>query len=215
MNVLVIGANGKTGTRIVRYLIDGGHKSIAMVRSEDQFAKFQEMGSEVLLGDLEYPIDDAFEGVDAVIFAAGSGGSTGKDKTVLVDQLGAIRSIVTAQVHGVKRYVMLSSINNDLYSTSPIAHYHIAKAHADDHLKSTDLDYTIVCPGGLTDEDSMGTCEIDLELHGSGTTSRDLLADVIVRSLTLSNTIKMSFSLLDGSTPIGEALQSVRKPRLF
>ena len=114
------------------------------------------MNVEVRLGDLEYPIDDVMEGIEAVIFAAGSGGQTGKDKTVLVDHLGAIRSMVAAQVHNVSRYIMLSSINNDVNSTSPIAHYHKAKAHADNHLQETDLEYSIVCPGGLTNEESSG-----------------------------------------------------------
>lgn len=209
MNVLVIGANGNTGTRIVQKLQQSGKRAIAMVRSESQTSKFQDLGAEVRLGDLEYPIDDVMRDVDAVIFAAGSGGQTGKDKTVLVDHLGAIRSMVTAQVHNVSRYVMLSSINNDVNSTSPIAHYHKAKAHADNHLQETDLEYTIVCPGGLTNEESSGSCEITPDLHGRGLTSRELLAEVIVRSLDMQNTIRKCFSLLDGNTPIEEAMRAI------
>ena len=209
MRVLVIGANGNTGTRIVRRLGELGNHAIAMVRSESQKSKFEDMNVEVRLGDLEYPIDDVMEGIEAVIFAAGSGGQTGKDKTVLVDHLGAIRSMVTAQVHNVSRYIMLSSINNDVNSTSPIAHYHKAKAHADNHLQETDLEYTIVCPGGLTNEESSGSCEITPDLHGRGLTSRELLADVIVRSLDMPNTIGKCFSLLDGDTPIDEAMRAI------
>lgn len=209
MRVLVIGANGNTGTRIVRRLSESENQAIAMVRSESQKSKFDDMNVEVRLGDLEYPIDDVMDGIEAVIFAAGSGGQTGKDKTVLVDHLGAIRSMVTAQVHNVSRYVMLSSINNDVNSTSPIAHYHKAKAHADNHLQETDLEYTIVCPGGLTNEESSGSCQITPDLHGRGLTSRELLADVIVRSLDMPNTIRKCFSLLDGNTPIDEAMRAI------
>ena len=209
MRVLVIGANGNTGTRIVRRLNESGNQAIAMVRSKSQKSKFEYMNVEVRFGDLEYPIDDVMEGIEAVIFAAGSGGKTGKDKTVLVDHLGAIRSMVTAQVHNVSRYVMLSSINNDVNSTSPIAHYHKAKAHADNHLQETDLDYTIVCPGGLTDKESTGSCQITPDLHGRGLTSRELLADVIVRSLDMPNTVRKCFSLLDGNTPIDEAMRAI------
>ena len=108
-----------------------------------------------------------------MIFAAGSGGHTGKDKTVLVDHLGAIRSMVSAQVHGAKRYVMLSSINADVDSTSSIAHYHKAKAHADNFLRQSGLDYTIVCPGGLTDEPGTSTVTVGSDLSGRGTTSRE------------------------------------------
>ena len=134
MKVLVIGANGNTATRLIRRLAQGAHDPIAMIRHPGQRPKFDDLGVPTVLADLEYPIDHAVAGCDAVIFAAGSGGKTGKDKTVLVDQLGAIRSMVAAQVSGARRYIMLSSIGNDIHSTSPIAHYHKAKAHADNHL---------------------------------------------------------------------------------
>ena len=209
MKVAVIGANGNTGTRIVKLLRAKDYETIAMVRSKDQFEKFEAMGAEARQGDLEYPIDEVVQDVDAIIFAAGSGGHTGKDKTVLVDHIGAIRSMVTAQVHNIRRYVMLSSINNDVNSTSPIAHYHKAKAHADNFLMESDLEYTIVCPGGLTNENSNGTCNVSASLHGRGTTSRELVAEVIVESLTMSNTVRKAFSLLDGNIPMSEALQSI------
>ena len=209
MNVLVIGANGNTGTRIAKRLAPAGHHAIALIRSETQRPKFDSLGIETRIGDLEHPIDDAMDNVDALIFAAGSGGQTGKDKTVLVDQLGAIRSMVTAQVHGIRRYIMLSSINNDVNSTSPIAHYHKAKAHADNHLQETDLEYTIVCPGGLTDSELQNTCAISKTLHGRGTTSRELVAEVMVRCLSMENTIRQSFSLLDGNEPLDTAMKSI------
>ena len=209
MRVLVIGANGNTAMRVVRRLASGHHDPVAMIRDPTQRPKFDALGVPTVLGDLEYPIDHAVAGMDAVVFAAGSGGHTGKDKTVLVDHVGAIRSMVAAQVAGARRYVMLSSINNDIRSTSRIAHYHKAKAHADNHLRETDLDYTIVCPGGLTDESATECVAVSAELHGRGLTSRENLAAVLVRCLDLDNTVGKTFSLLDGETPLEEALRSV------
>ena len=209
MRVLVIGANGNTATRVVRRLAAGPHDPVAMIRDPAQRPKFDDLGVPTVVADLEYPIDHAVAGMEAVIFAAGSGGHTGKDKTVLVDHLGAIRSMVAAQMAGVRRYLMLSSINNDLHSTSPIAHYHKAKAHADHHLRETELDYTIVCPGGLTDEAATERVSVSAELHGRGLTSRENLAAVLVRCLDLENTVGKTFSLLDGETPLEEALRSV------
>ena len=206
MKILVIGANGNTATRVLRRLASSPHDPVAMIRNPDQRAKFDALGVPTVLADLEYPIDHAAAGCDAVIFAAGSGGRTGKDKTVLVDHIGAIRSMVAAQVSGAKRYIMLSSINNDIHSTSPIAHYHKAKAHADNHLRETDLDYTIVCPGGLTDEAGTGTVQVSVDCDGRGLTSRENLAEVLVQCLDLDNTIGKCFSLLEGPTPIADAL---------
>ena len=147
-------------------------------------------------------------GCDAVIFAAGSGGHTGKDKTVPVDHLGAIRSMVT-QVHGARRYIMLSSIGADVNSTSRIAHYHKAKAHADSFLRESGLDYTVVCPGGLRDDPGTSSVSVSLELGGRGTTLRENLAEALALCLDLDSTIGKSFSLLDGDTPIESALRSL------
>ncbi len=128
---------------------------------------------------------------------------------MLIDHIGAIRAMVTAQVHGVKRFIMLSSIDADVNSQSRIAHYHKAKAHADNHLRQTDLDYTIICPGGLTDDPGTGNVMVSPELKGAGKTSRDNLATTLVMCLGLENTVGKCFSLLDGNTPIKEALRSV------
>jgi uncharacterized protein YbjT (DUF2867 family) len=209
MRVLVIGANGNTATRLVRRLAAGRHDPVAMIRNPDQRPKFDEMGVPTVLADLEYPIDHAVRGCDAVIFAAGSGGHTGKDKTVLVDHLGAIRSMVTAQVHGARRYIMLSSIGADVNSTSRIAHYHKAKAHADNFLRESGLDYTVVCPGGLRDDPGTSSVSVSLELGGRGTTLRENLAEALALCLDLDSTIGKTFSLLDGDTPIESALQSL------
>ena len=209
MKVLVIGANGNTGTRIIRRLVNGNHDPVAMIRSPVHRAKFDSLGVPTILADLEYPIDHAVQGCDAIIFAAGSGGQTGKDKTVLIDHLGAIRSMVAAQVHDVRRYIMLSSINNDINSQSSIAHYHRAKAHADNHLVETDLDYTIICPGGLTDEQGTDLVSVSEKLRGSGMTSRENLASALVASLDSDNSIGKSFSLLDGKTALIEVLKTL------
>lgn len=209
MKVLVIGANGNTATRTIQRLAASQHDPVAMIRTPEQRPKFDALGVPTVLADLEYPIDHALQGCDAVIFAAGSGGKTGRDKTILVDHIGAIRSMVAAQVQGVRRYIMLSSINNDINSQSPIAHYHRAKAHADNHLVATDLDFTIVCPGLLTDEVGTELVRVSNELQGSGRTSRENLAATLVACLDSNNTIRKSFSLLDGETPVTEALGAI------
>ena len=206
MKVLVIGANGNTATRLIKRLATSRHDPVAMIRNPAHRDKFDALGVQSVLADLEYPIDHAVQGCDAIIFAAGSGGKTSVDKTVLIDHIGAIRSMVAAQVNGVSRYIMLSSINNDINSQSRIAHYHRAKAHADNHLIETDLDYTIVCPGGLTDDEGTDLVSINSELTGRGMTSRENLASTLVACLDDVNTIGQSFSVLDGDTPLAEAL---------
>ena len=214
MKVLVIGANGNTGFRVARRLAQGSHHPVAMIRDATQRSRFDEIGVPTVLADLEYPIDHAVRGCDAVIFAAGSGGKTGKDKTVLIDHLGAIRSMVAASVNGATRFVMLSSLNKDVQSESAIKHYHRAKGHADAFLHTMGevmpdhpaLQWTIVCPGGLTDERAGEHVSVGSDLAKTGQTSRENLAAVLVACLDEPATIGRDFSLLDGETPIREAL---------
>ena len=82
LRVLVLGAHGRTGQRIIRLLRESPHHPIALVRSMEQRHTFDRLGVPTVFGDLEYPVDHAFQQADAVIFAAGSGSHTGKDKTL-------------------------------------------------------------------------------------------------------------------------------------
>ncbi len=216
MQVLIIGANGNTGTRVVRRLIDSDHEPLAMIRNPDQRAKFDELGVPTVLADLESPIDHAVRGCDAVIFAAGSGGKTGKDKTVLVDHIGAIRAAVAALMQDARRFVMLSALNADPRSESGIKHYHRAKAHADEFIRTMPevmdgegLDWTTIHPGGLLDDQGKGQVSVSREIHGDARTTRDDLATALVACLDLPNTIGKSFALVNGETPIDQALRAV------
>jgi len=209
MKVLVIGANGNTGYQLTRILAKGAHDPVAMIRDPGQRPRFDALGVPTVLGDLEYPIDHAVNGCDAVIFAAGSGPKTGKDKTVLIDHIGAIRSAVTAQVQGCSRFIMLSSINADPESESPIAHYHRAKGLADDFLRGTDLDWTIVRPGRLHDAEFPGTADFRLETHGKYQTSRETLAHTLAACLDEPDTVRLQFAVVDGEGPVPEGMRGL------
>jgi len=118
MKVLVVGANGQIGTHLVNMLNSGNEHTVrAMVRKEEQVTTFIKQGIETRLADLEGSVEriaEAAIGCDAVVFAAGSGGHTGADKTILIDLDGAAKTIEAAERAGVKRFVMVSSIlSND------------------------------------------------------------------------------------------------------
>jgi len=128
MKVLVVGANGHTGRLLVEYLANNSdHHPYAMVRNENQEKDLMEIGAvEVVVADLEEDIGRVTNGMDAIIFAAGSGSKTGPEKTIAVDQEGAIKLIDAAKSSGVQHFVMLSSIGAD-DPQGPIEHYLKAK----------------------------------------------------------------------------------------
>lgn len=152
MNILVAGATGKTGQQVVQNLIDQGHLATALVRGGSDTGALPK-GVNLRHGDLTDLQSGVCEGMDAVIFAAGSGSSTGPEMTKKVDRDGAKRLIDLAREAGVKRFVLLSSIGADQSNpTGKIAHYLNAKHEADEHLKQSGLTYSILRPVALTNE---------------------------------------------------------------
>lgn len=204
MKVLVIGANGQVGKHVVDKLLERKHEPVAMVRDTDQIPYFEQKGVQTVLGNLEKEFDHAFHDVEAVIFAAGSGPHTGADKTIMIDQEGAIKSMKLAKLFGVRRFIMLSSMAADRPEIGPegLKHYLYAKGRADEFLRSTELDYTIVRPGGLTDEKGTSKVKLNETLNERGTIPREDVADVLVQTLNASDSLHKSYDLLSGDTKV-------------
>ncbi len=210
MRVLIAGANGNTGRRVVRLLREGPHEPLAMIRDEDQAPTFEDVGVETVLADLEEPVDHAVEGCDAVVFAAGSGAETGLDKTRAVDRDGAIRLVDAAEEAGADRFVMLSSMGADPTAEGGgMNAYYRCKGVADVHLHDSGLVHTVVRPGRLTDDDGTGRIEAAVSLGRRGRIPRDDVAPVLVECLDRESTHGRTFEILSGDTPIDEALESL------
>lgn len=212
MRVLIVGANGATASRVVELLKESSHEPVAMIRKREQQRRFEEIGVPTLLADLERREDfpKMVVDVEAVIFAAGSGPKTGKDKTIAVDEIGAVRLVDAAEAASIKRFVMLSSINADPWSEGhPISHYYRAKGVADFHLEHSELQHTIVRPGKLTDDEPTGQIDLAPSLGRRGEIPRADVAAVLAETLDLDNTIGKTFEILSGDTAIPEALAKV------
>jgi len=206
--ILIAGATGQTGKRIIEILNSSQNfNPVAMIRKEEQKQIFDDMGVESIMADLEGDVKHAFEGVDKVIFAAGSGGSTGPEKTTAVDEEGAIKMIDAAKEHGVKKFVMLSSMGTDHPEDGgDLEHYLRAKKKADDHLRESGVPFTIVQPGSLSDELGRARVNVAEKLGEYGEIARDDVAFLMVMSLADPLTKNMSFEALEGETPVKQAL---------
>lgn len=184
MNILVAGATGRTGRHLVQYLIDEGHVPTALVRAGSDTSALPQ-GVELRHGDLTDLQAGICNGMDAVIFAAGSGGSTGPEMTEKVDRDGAKRLIDLAQESGVKRFVMLSSVGADQSNpTGDIAPYLKAKHEADEHLKDSGMTYAILRPVALTDDERSGNVVLGGKVDKSAKASRADVAHLLAEAAT-------------------------------
>ncbi|MFT5252818.1 MAG: hypothetical protein ACI87N_001840 [Flavobacteriales bacterium] len=205
-NVLVAGASGTTGRIIINLLkASKTYQPIAMVRKQDQKDHFEKQGVLTVLADLEEDLSHAVKNADKIIFAAGS-----KGKNIIgVDQEGAKSLIDVAKDAGVEKFVMLSSMGADNPAVSnDLEDYLRAKQNADDHLRSSGLNYSIVRPGHLTDEDGTGKIQLKEKLKIEGSISRADVAKTLVE--TLGNDVKQKqiFEILSGEVPIEKAVNS-------
>lgn len=184
MNVLIAGATGHTGVRLTQQLVDAGHRPIALVRGTSDTSKLPKE-AELRKSDLADLKGDECQGVDAVIFAAGSGSSTGDDMTDKIDRDAAKNLVDMAADAGVKRFVMLSAVGagNPPFN-GDLAHYMRAKHEADEHLMKSGLSYSIVRPVALTKTDGDRNVRLGDEVDFHGKAARGDVAAVLVQALT-------------------------------
>jgi len=206
-NVLVAGATGTTGKKVVDLLkISQYFNPVAMVRKEEQIEQFENEGVETVMGDLEKNISHVTKNIDKVFFAAGSGGK----KVVKVDQEGAKKLISHSKEQDIKKFVMLSSMGADHpKKAEDLKDYLEAKHNADEYLKESTLVYSIVRPGQLTNEKGTGHIKLEKKLNTKGSISRDDVAQTLVRALHDDAATNQTFEILKGDSLIGKALENV------
>lgn len=206
--ILIVGATGHTGKRVIEILKNSqSFDPVAMIRKEDQKEIFEDMEVKTVLADLEDNVDHALKDIDKVIFAAGSGGDTGEDKTLAVDRDGAIKVIDAAKKAKVKKFVMLSSMGaDDPSSHKKLEVYLEAKKKADEHLIESGIPYTILRPGALTDDMGLAKVTLAEKLDQQGEISRDDVAFLLVMSLADPLVKNKTIEALEGEEPIKSAI---------
>jgi len=208
MDVTIAGGHGQIALRLARRLTARGDRVRALIRNPDHAADVEETGAEPVVFDLEGDGDLAavVRGTDAVVFAAGAGPGSGPERKRTVD-LGAAVKLMAA---GVRRYVMVSAIaaGRPQEWTEQMRPYYEAKAGADERLMESGLDYTIVRPGGLTDEPGTGRVRVGTDFE-YGHVPRDDVAAVLLAVLETPGTVGKTFELVSGDTPVDEAVRAL------
>lgn len=214
--VIVFGGHGRIALLLAPLLVARGDEVTSVIRNPDHVDDVEATGAAALVADIEQidtqAISDLIDGHDVVVWSAGAGGGE-PQRTYAVDRDAAIRSMDAASAAGVDRYVMVSwfgsTADHGVPETDSFFPYADAKWAADEYLRSTGLDATILAPGALTFDDPTGRIEIDAPDRGR--VSRGDVAAVIAAALrqplTIGRTIRFGNGTAASSEPIEDALK--------
>jgi uncharacterized protein YbjT (DUF2867 family) len=214
MRVAIGGGHGQIGLRLARALTQRGDQAVALIRNPDHVSDVQGAGAEAAVVDLEHDTDEAvaraIAGCDAVVFAAGAGPASGPERKETMDFGGAVKLVAAAQQAGVRRFLIVSSMGADPAAPGEdtFSIYQRAKGRADDAVRASGLDATVVRPGGLTNDPGTGRVQVG-ESTPRGQVTRDDVAAVLVAVLDTPSTIGRSFDLIGGETPITDAVAAL------
>jgi len=191
-----------------------GDEVVALIRNPDHADEVKQAGAEPAVVDLEHASEDevatAIGGSDAVVFAAGAGPGSGSARKETMDYGGAVKLIAAAKQAGVGRYVIVSSMgaNPNATGDDTFSVYLSAKGRADDAVRASGLDATVIRPGGLTNDAGTGRVRLGEKLP-RGQVTRDDVAAVLVAVLDSPSTIGRTADLIGGDTPIAEAVAAL------
>lgn len=211
--VIVIGGHGKVAQIATPLLINEGYEVTSVIRNPDQVPDIEALGATPAVYDITNlsteQFADLLSGHDAVIWSAGAGGVS-SELTYAIDRDAAITSIGAAEKAGVKRYVMVSYFGAGPDHGVPEDHsffaYAESKAAADEALRASDLEWTILGPSTLTLD--KGQDSIDTAATKAGKVGRATVANVIAQTVFNDATVGRMINFNEGNAPISEALKA-------
>jgi|ERR1043165_4167619 putative NADH-flavin reductase len=195
MKVIILGATGITGKQLVEQALELKHTVTVLVRNPSKLPNGGE-GVNVIAGSVldKKVLTDAIKGQDAVISALGIGNSFNPDHFIT----NAVNILIPAMHDaGVKRLIFLSAfgvgktynqagILLKIFFRTLLKDVYADKAVADEHIRGSDLDWTIVMPTKLTDGKRTGRHQAaeDLTVGNFATISRADVAEFMLQQLT-------------------------------
>ncbi len=212
--IAIVGGHGQVARQLIHLLRRADHDPVALVRNEDHRADLESRGAVVRMLDIEHQgaadFAAAFDGCESVVFAAGGGPDGDVERKRTVDLEGSLKSIEGARAAGIRRFVQVSAIGVDdplPPETGDVWRAYVeAKRDADAALRASDLDWTIIRPGRLSDEPGTGRVALGPDVLRGDVTRADVAA-VVAAVLDVPTTIGRQWNLVNGDVPVGEAVR--------
>jgi uncharacterized protein YbjT (DUF2867 family) len=210
MRVVIAGGHGQIALRLTKLLSADGHEVVGIVRNPAHEADLAAAGGQVAVLDLEQAdvaaVAGVLRGADVAVFSAGAGPGSGKARKETVDKGAAVLFAEASELASVRRHLQVGSMGVDRIDRLPpddvFTVYLQAKKAAED------FDWTILRPGGLTDD--VGAGLVDLGEHvPQGRIPRDDVATVLAGLIDTPSSVHRTLELISGDTPVADALKNL------
>jgi uncharacterized protein YbjT (DUF2867 family) len=211
MVVLVAGAHGRLGQRVVALLLGRGHPVRALVRTQAQAEALESAGAQSVVADLRGDIEWTVEGCDAAVFAAGA---RQRSELPAVDGGGAAKLAEAADRFELRRFVLCSAVGAGVPERRQglLREFLSAKHGAERRIERLDTPWTILRFGGLSDAPGDGRISTWLEPGSPVSLNRDDAALAIVEALPREHLSHQVVHVVDGDRHVADALDAV-EPR--
>ncbi len=214
MRCAIAGGHGKIARLLTRQLVGRGDSVIGLIRNPDHAEDLRSLGATAELCDLETAavgqIAEAIRGSDVAVFAAGAGPGSGAERKLTMDRDGCTKLLAAAVQASVARFIVVSSVgaeNPPADDGDVFGVYLRAKADADNAVRASDREWTLVRPGGLTDDPGSGCARIDTEPF-RGTVAREDVATVLAEIIREPRSIGTVLYVNGGDRPVSESLDA-------
>jgi uncharacterized protein YbjT (DUF2867 family) len=214
MRIVIAGAHGQIGLRLVRLLAARGDEVVGLIRNPAHAEDVTAAGGTPVVCDLEnasaQQVADAIDAVEVAVFAAGAGPGSGAERKLTVDRDGAVK-LLSATEAAAARYLIVSSVGaesppsgDDVFEV-----YLRAKAEADAAVIASNRPWVVIRPGPLTNDAGTGHVRLQTDPFRGAVTRDDVAAVLaeIIADRAVNHTI---LYLANGDTAIDQALAAAR-----
>lgn len=213
MRTVIAGGHGQIALRLATLLENRGDEVVGVVRNPAHRAEVEATGAACVVLDLERATPGelavVLAGADAVVFAAGAGPGSSAERKDTMDRAGAELLADAAAEAAVRRYLLISAAGVDGEPDpgrgAVWVAYVLAKRASELALQArTDLDWTILRPGRLTDDPGTGRVLLAPPPVERAEVSRDDTAAVLAALLDAPGTAGLTLELRGGTRAGGE-----------
>ena len=219
MKIAISGASGKTGYRIAEEASKNGFKVRQIIRENSKVKLgLENLETKRVALNNKKELDESLKNIDALVIATGARASFDLTGPAKVDALGVYRQLQSCKRVGIKRVILVSSLCTGklFHPLNLFGLILIWKKIGENYLQKSCFEWTIIRPGGLSENEDIKFENIDYTNENSqfkGSIPRRLVAKCCIDSLrnkkSINKIIEITSSITNKKISFKKAMQMI------